>query len=71
MSKPINYLVSITDPRHPQSEPFLMSATPADVPAVLSNYSGCIVIFRVLQSFSDLVTLKINKNECSKEKEFN
>lgn len=71
MKKSIMYLVSVSDPRHPQAEPFLMSATPADVPSILSNYAGCVVIFRVLQSFSDLVTLKINKNECSKEKESN
>lgn len=62
MKESIMYLVSVTDPRHPQAEPFLMSATPSDVPAVLSNYAGCIVIFRVLQSFSDLVTSKISKN---------
>lgn len=62
MKKSIMYLVSVSDPRHPQAEPFLMSATPADVPAVLSNYAGCIVIFRVLQSFSDLVTSKISKD---------
>lgn len=62
MKKSIMYLVSVTDPRHPQAEPFLMSATPDDVPAVLSNYAGCIVIFRVLQSFSDLVTSKISKS---------
>lgn len=62
MKKSIMYLVSITDPRHPQADPFLMLVTPADVPAVLSNYSGCVVIFRVLQSFSDLVTSKISKD---------
>ena len=66
MSKSINYLVSITDPRHPQAEPFVFSALESDIPNVLAQYAGFVVIVRLLQSYSNL---KPQNNETSSEKE--
>lgn len=66
MEKSINYLVSVQDPRHPQSEPFVFSATDSDVPSILLQFSGCVVIIRELKSYSNL---KPQDNETSSEKE--
>lgn len=66
MSKSINYLVSVTDPRHPQSEPFVFSASESDVPNVLTQFVGCVVVIRVLKSYTNL---KPQSDETSSEKE--
>lgn len=52
--KKTDYLVSIQDPRHPQTEPFVFSASDSDVPSVLLQFSGCVVVIRQLKSFSNL-----------------
>ena len=64
--KKINYLVSVQDPRHPQAEPFVFSASESDVPSILLQFAGCVVIIRELKSYSDL---KPQNNETSSEKE--
>ncbi|MBL6433804.1 MAG: hypothetical protein JNG52_05850 [Muribaculaceae bacterium] len=64
--KKSNYLVSIQDPRHPQTEPFVFSASESDVPSILFQFSGCVVIIRELKSFSNL---KPQNNETTSEKE--
>ena len=64
--KKINYLVSVQDPRHPQTEPFVFSASYLDVPSILLQFAGCVVIIRELKSFSNL---KPQNNETSSEKE--
>ena len=64
--KKINYLVSIQDPRHPQTEPFVFSASDSDVPSILLQFAGCVVIIRELKSFSNL---KPQSDETSGEKE--
>lgn len=64
--KKINFLVSVQDPRHPQTEPFVFSASYSDVPSILFQFAGCVVIIRELKSFSDL---KPQNNETSSEKE--
>lgn len=64
--KKINYLVSVQDPRHPQTEPFVFSASDSDIPSILSQFAGCVVIIRELKLFSNL---KPQNNETSGEKE--
>lgn len=66
MVKIINYLVSVTDPRHPQTEPFVFSALEMDIPDVLDQFVGCVIGIRELKQFSDL---KPQKNETSSKKE--
>lgn len=66
MVKIINYLVSVTDPRHPQTEPFVFSALEMDIPDVLDQFVGCVIVIRELKQFSDL---KPQNNETSSEKE--
>lgn len=64
--KKINYLVSIQDPRHPQAEPFVFSASDLDIPSILLQFAGCVVIIRELKQFSDL---KPQSDETSSKKE--
>lgn len=52
--KKTDYLVSIQDPRHSQTEPFVFSASDSDVPSILLQFAGCVVIIRQLKSFSNL-----------------
>ncbi len=52
--KKTDYLVSIQDPRHPQAEPFVFSASDSDVPSILLQFAGCVVVIRQLKSFSNL-----------------
>lgn len=52
--KKTDYLVSVQDPRHPQTEPFVFSASDSDVPSILLQFSGCVVVIRQLKSFSNL-----------------
>lgn len=52
--KKTDYLVSIQDPRHPQTEPFVFSASDSDVPFILLQFAGCVVVIRQLKSFSNL-----------------
>lgn len=66
MVKIINYLVSVTDPRHPQAEPFVFSALEMDIPDVLDQFVGCVIVIRELKQFSDL---KPQNNETSSKKE--
>lgn len=66
MVKIINYLVSVTDPRHPQTEPFVFSALEMDIPDVLDQFVGCVIVIRELKQFSDL---KPQNNETSNKKE--
>lgn len=66
MVKIINYLVSVTDPRQPRTEPFVFSALEMDIPDVLDQFAGCVVVIRELKQFSDL---KPQNNETSSEKE--
>lgn len=66
MSEPINYLVSVQDPRHSQTEPFVFSASDSDISSILLQFAGCVVVIRVLKSFSNL---KPQNNETSSEKE--
>lgn len=54
MEKIINYLVSVTDPRHPQTEPLVFSALEMDVPDLLDQFVGCVIVIRELKQFSDL-----------------
>lgn len=54
MVKIINYLVSVTDPRQPRTEPFLFSALEMDVPDILDQFAGCVIVIRELKQFSDL-----------------
>lgn len=61
-----NYLVSVQDPRHPQTEPFVFSASDSDISSILLQFAGCVVIIRQLKSFSNL---KPQNNETSSEKE--
>lgn len=69
MVKIINYLVSVQDPRHPQTEPFVFSALEMDISDVLSQFAGCVVIIRELKQFSDLTPSKPQNNETTSEKE--
>lgn len=62
----INYLVSVQDPRHPQTEPFVFSASDSDVQDILVQFAGCVVIIRELKSY---INLKPQNNETSSEKE--
>ena len=64
--KKTNYLVSIQDPRHPQTEPFVFSASDSDISSILLQFAGCVVVLRSLKSFSNL---KPQDNETSSEKE--
>ena len=64
--KKTNYLVSIQDPRHPQTEPFVFSASDSDVSSILLQFAGCVVIIRELKSYSNL---KSQNNETTSEKE--
>lgn len=64
--KKTSYLVSVQDPRHPQSEPFVFSAYDSDIPSILLQFSGCVVIIRDLKSY---INLKPQNNETSSEKE--
>ena len=64
--KKTDYLVSIQDPRHPQAEPFVFSASDSDVPSILLQFAGCVVVIRELKSFTNL---KPQNNETSSEKE--
>lgn len=66
MVKIINYLVSVTDPRHPQTEPFVFSALEMDIPDVLDQFVGCVIVIRELKQFSDL---KPQSDETSSKKE--
>ncbi len=66
MVKIINYLVSVTDPRQPRTEPFVFSALEMDIPDVLDQFVGCVIVVRELKQFSDL---KPQNNETSSEKE--
>lgn len=52
--KKTDYLVSIQDPRHPQTEPFVFSASDSDVPSILLQFAGCVVVIRQLKSFFNL-----------------
>lgn len=61
-----NYLVSIQDPRHPQTEPFVFSASDSDISSILFQFAGCVVIIRELKAFSNL---KPQNDETSSEKE--
>lgn len=61
-----NYLVSVQDPRHPQTEPFVFSASDSDISSILLQFAGCVVVLRSLKSFSNL---KPQDNETSSEKE--
>lgn len=61
-----NYLVSIQDPRHPQTEPFVFSASDSDIPFILPQFAGCVVIIRELKSYTNL---KPQNNETTSEKE--
>lgn len=63
MVKIINYLVSVQDPRHPQTEPFVFSALEMDISDVLAQFAGCVVIIRELKQFSDLKP-KNNETDC-------
>ena len=62
----INYLVSVQDPRHPQADPFVFSASDSDLPSILLQFAGCVVIIRELKSYTNL---KPQNNETSSEKE--
>lgn len=64
--KKTDYLVSVQDPRHPQTEPFVFSASESDIPNVLTQFVGCVVVVRVLKSYTNL---KPQKDETSSEKE--
>ena len=64
--KKTNYLVSIQDPRHPQTEPFVFSASDSDISSILLQFAGCVVIIRELKLFSNL---KPQNNETTSEKE--
>lgn len=66
MVKIINYLVSVTDPRQPRTEPFVFSALEMDIPDVLDQFVGCVIVIRELKQFSDL---KPQNNETSSKKE--
>ena len=61
-----NYLVSVQDPRHPQTEPFVFSASDSDISSILLQFVGCVVVLRSLKSFSNL---KPQNDETSSEKE--
>lgn len=61
-----NYLVSVQDPRHPQTEPFVFSASDSDISSILLQFAGCVVIIRELKSYTNL---KPQNNETSSEKE--
>lgn len=61
-----NYLVSVQDPRHPQTEPFVFSASDSDISSILLQFAACVVIIRELKSFSNL---KPQNNETTSEKE--
>lgn len=61
-----NYLVSVQDPRHPQTEPFIFSASDSDISSILLQFAGCVVIIRALKSYT---SLKPQNNETSSEKE--
>lgn len=69
MVKIINYLVSVTDPRQPRTEPFVFSALEMDIPDVLDQFAGCVVVVRELKLFSDLKPSKSQDNETSSKKE--
>lgn len=64
--KKTNYLVSVQDPRHPQTDPFVFSASDSDISSILLQFAGCVVVLRSLKSFSNL---KPQNNETSSEKE--
>lgn len=64
--KKTNYLVSVQDPRHQQSDPFVFSASDSDIPSILLQFAGCVVIIRALKSYTNL---KPQNNETSSEKE--
>lgn len=64
--KKINYLVSIQDPRHSQADPFVFSASDSDIPSILLQFAGCVVIIRELKLFSNL---KPQSDETSSKKE--
>lgn len=64
--KKTNYLVSVQDPRHQQAEPFVFSASDLDIPSILLQFAGCVVIIRDLKSYTNL---KPQNNETSSEKE--
>lgn len=61
-----NYLVSVQDPRHPQTEPFVFSASDSDISSILLQFAGCVVIIRDLKSYTNL---KPQNDETSSEKE--
>lgn len=61
-----NYLVSVQDPRHPQTEPFVFSASDSDISSILLQFAGCVVIIRDLKSYTNL---KLQNDETSSEKE--
>lgn len=63
MQKSINYLVSVTDPRHPQTEPFVFSALEMDITDVLDQFVGCVIVIRELKQFSDLKPQN-NETDC-------
>lgn len=64
--KKTDYLVSVQDPRHPQAEPFVFSASDSDVPSILLQFAGCVVIIRELKSYTNL---KPQNNESASKKE--
>ena len=64
--KKTDYLVSVQDPRHPQAEPFVFSASDSDVLSILLQFAGCVVIIRELKSYSNL---KPQNNESASKKE--
>lgn len=62
-SKIINYLVSVTDIRCPKNEPIVFSASDSDVPSILLQFTGCVVVIRELESFSNLNSQN-NETDC-------
>lgn len=64
--KKTNYLVSIQDTRCPKNEPIVFSASGSDISSILSQFTGCVVIIRELESY---INLKPQNNETSGEKE--
>lgn len=61
--KKTNYLVSITDTRCPKNEPIVFSASGSDISPILLQFTGCVVVIRELDSFSDLKPQN-NETDC-------
>lgn len=58
-----NYLISIQDIRCPKNEPIVFSASYSDVPSILLQFTGCVVVIRELDSFSNLKPQN-NETDC-------